>query len=85
MESKRARLGLTRKPIAFSVSSTSHWLRAGPAGSIVYMKVWRLRLAVTCGSSWRTVPAPALRGFMNGCFPAASISRFSFSKLASGK
>ena len=58
------RFGLTLKPIAASASSTCHWLRVGPEGSSVYMKVWRFRLPVTLGSSWRTLPAAALQGFI---------------------
>ena len=49
------------------------------------MKVCRSRLPVTFGSICRTLPAAVLRGLTKRGLPAASISRFSFSKAAIGK
>src|SRR4030081_419746 len=66
MESNLSRLGFTRKPIAWRPSRTSHWLRAGPAGSSVYMKVCRLRLAGKRGAPGRPPPAPPVAGVHEG-------------------
>ena len=85
MELSRRRFLFTRKPIDSRALSTSHCDLAGPAGSSVYMKVCRSRLAVTLGSIWRTLPAAVLRGLTKRALPAPSISRFNFSKPAIGK
>ncbi len=42
--------------------------------------MWRLREAVSCGSSWRTEPAAELRGLANGSFPSAISRSLSWSK-----
>ncbi len=45
----------------------------------------RSRFAVTDGSFWRRLPAPALRGLTNNRSPAAAASSFMRSKLATGR